>query len=101
MASFVYASRDFWLGAAERAVKTGAQFFLMVLGVGVTAGVVDGQTASVVNALALDYLTLAGAFAGGVLVSLMTSLAFPKNVPAVVVTVPVAEVPDGEGVHRA
>lgn len=71
----------FWKGATERAVKSGAQFALLTLGVGVTAGAVDGETAQVINAFAVNFATLGGAFLGGVLVSALTSLAFSSNVP--------------------
>lgn len=76
-------SAEFWRGALERAIKTGAQFVLLVLGVGVGSGVVDTDTAQVINAFALDYLTLGGAFMGGVLFSVLTSLTFSGNVPNV------------------
>lgn len=66
--------KSFWKAAAERALKSGAQFVLLVLGVGVVAGTGDGESAQVINAFALDYVTLAGAFGGGVLVSVLTSI---------------------------
>lgn len=75
-------TKDFWKGALERAVKSGAQFVLLVLGVGVAAGGVDTETAQVINAFALDYVALGGAFLGGVLMSVLTSVAFPAAVPA-------------------
>lgn len=75
-------TKDFWKGALERAVKSGAQFVLLVLGVGVVAGGVDTETAQVINAFALDYVALGGAFLGGVLMSVLTSVAFPAAVPA-------------------
>ena len=75
---------EFWRGVAERGIKSGAQFALLTLGVGLTAGTVDGETAQVVNAFAVNFVTLGGAFLGGVLVSALTSLAFPSNVPSLV-----------------
>ncbi|WP_125777203.1 hypothetical protein [Antribacter gilvus] len=76
----IYASLSFWKGAAERAIATGAQFCLLVLGVGVGAGALPGETAQIVNALTLNYVTLGGAFLGGALVSVLTSLARPDFV---------------------
>jgi hypothetical protein len=80
---------DFWRGAAERALKSGAQFALLTLGVGVVAGGVDGETAQVINAFTINFFTLGGAFLGGGLVSVLTSLAIPGPVP------------DGTGKRRA
>ncbi|QEP08725.1 holin [Glutamicibacter sp. ZJUTW] len=74
-------TKEFWKGVAERGIKTGAQFALLTLGVGVTAGTVDGEAAQVINAFAVDFVTLGGAFLGGVLVSVLTSLVFSGNVP--------------------
>lgn len=73
---------EFWKGVAERGIKSGAQFALLTLGVGLTAGAVDGETAQVINAFTVNFVTLGGAFLGGVLVSALTSLAFPSNVPS-------------------
>lgn len=73
---------EFWKGVAERGIKSGAQFALLTLGVGLTAGTVDGETAQVINAFTVNFVTLGGAFLGGVLVSALTSLAFPSNVPS-------------------
>lgn len=64
----------FWKAATERALKTGAEFVLASIGVGVGAGAVGGEAADVINAFALDYVTLGGAFAGGVLVSYLFSV---------------------------
>ena len=47
-------NKQFWKAATERAVKTGAQFVLVTLGVGLT-GVTGDNT---VNAFLLDYPTL-------------------------------------------
>lgn len=74
-------TKKFWKGAAERGIKSGAQFALLTLGVGLTAGAVDGETAQVINAFTVNFATLGGAFLGGVLVSALTSLAFPSKVP--------------------
>lgn len=63
-------TKTFWKDATERAIKTGAQFVLLVaVGGGVIA---ESQT---VNAFALDWQNLAGVFLGGVVVSLLTSVA--------------------------
>ena len=60
----------FWKAASERAVKTGAQFVLVILGIGLT-----GATGDVtVNAFLIDWPTLLGVFVGGVFVSYLTSL---------------------------
>ncbi|HEU4544073.1 MAG TPA: holin [Jiangellaceae bacterium] len=55
----------FWKAAAERAVKTGAQFVLVGWGVG------DG----IFNAWNIEPMQAAGLGLGGVIVSLLTSLA--------------------------
>lgn len=70
----------FWKGAAERALKSGAQFALLTLGVGLTAGTVDGETAQVINAFTVNLATLGGTFLGGALVSVLTSITFSGNV---------------------
>jgi hypothetical protein len=77
----IYASKEFWLGVAERAVKTGAQMVLFLLGVGITAAGVDGETAQVLSAFAVDWIAIGGAFLGGAFLSLMTSLVAPEKVP--------------------
>lgn len=64
----------FWKAATERALKTAAQFVLASIGVGVAAGTQSGDAADVINAFALDYVTLGGAALGGVLVSYLTSV---------------------------
>lgn len=64
----------FWKAATERAIKSGAQFALIVIVGGAVAGGVETETAEVVNAFALDYLTIGGVFAGGVIVSYLTSV---------------------------
>lgn len=83
----------FWKGALDRALRSGAQFVLLVLGVGVAAGGVDNETAQTINAFALDYKALGGAFLGGALMSVVTSVAFPGNVPN--------DAPDDPGKHVA
>jgi hypothetical protein len=55
-------TRQFWLSATERAVKTGAQVLVVFLG------------ADVVNAFAVDYQRAAGIALGGVVVSYLTSV---------------------------
>lgn len=64
----------FWKAATERAAKSGAQFTLLTITGGLIAGGASGETAEVVNAFALDYVTLGGVFAGGVIVSYLTSV---------------------------
>lgn len=67
-------NKSFWKEATERALKTGAQFVLVTLGVGLAAGAGDGETAEVINALTLDWLNLGGVFLGGAFVSYLFSL---------------------------
>lgn len=55
----------FWRNAFERAVKTGAQTILAVLVVG------DG----ILNAFTIDYLQAGGVGLGGIVLSLLTSIA--------------------------
>lgn len=69
----VYASKNFWLGVTERAVKTFAQALL--------AGLVVGQTLA-----ATDWATLVSVAAVAALASVLTSLADPQA--ADVATVP-------------
>lgn len=71
----IYATREFWSGAAERAIATGAQFAVGVVLSGAAAGTVTGETAEVINAFALDVRTVIGAFIGGIVLSVLTSLA--------------------------
>lgn len=92
----IYATREFWNGAAERAIKTGAQFVLAVLGIGITAGGIGSEEAQIISAFAIDWLTVGGAFLGGAFASIAFSLAAPKHVPDVDIAIP-----DGEGKHRA
>lgn len=61
----VYASKNFWLGVAERAVKTFAQALL--------AGLVVGQTLA-----ATDWATLVSVATVAALASVLTSLADPQ-----------------------
>lgn len=88
----IYATKAWALGATERSLKTGAQFVLFLLGVGVTAGSLSGEEAQVISAFALDWTAILGAFLGGAFTSLMTSVVAPENVP-----VPMP----GTGKHRA
>lgn len=69
----VYATKNFWLGVTERAVKTFAQALL--------AGLVVGQTLA-----ATDWATLASVATVAALASVLTSLADPQA--ADVATVP-------------
>ena len=61
----VYASKNFWLGVSERAVKTFAQALL--------AGLVVGQTLA-----ATDWATLVSVATVAALASVLTSLADPQ-----------------------
>ena len=61
----VYASKNFWLGVTERAVKTFAQALL--------AGLVVGQTLA-----ATDWAALVSVAAVAALASVLTSLADPQ-----------------------
>lgn len=88
----IYATKQFWKGAAERALKTGAQFVLALLAVGVTAGGLEAETADVISAFALDWSAIGSAFIGGMFISVMTSIVSPQVVPAV---------ESGTGKHRA
>lgn len=63
--------KSFWKAATERALKSGGQFVLLTIGGGAIAGA-SGDT--VINAFLLDYPTLGGVFAGGVIISYLTSL---------------------------
>lgn len=58
-------TRAFWTAASERAVKTGAQAVLTTYLVGDVA----------LNAITADWANMGGIFAGGILVSYLTSLA--------------------------
>jgi len=55
-------TRNFWLSATERALKTGAQVLVVFLG------------ADVVNAFSVDYQRAAGIALGGVVVSYLSSV---------------------------
>lgn len=68
-------TRKFWRAATERALKSGAQFVLAVLGVAAVSAGIDTPTGEVANALAWNYLTLLGALLAGFLISLLTSVA--------------------------
>lgn len=69
----VYATKNFWLGVTERAVKTFAQALL--------AGLVVGQTLA-----ATDWATLVSVATVAALASVLTSLADPQA--ANVTTIP-------------
>lgn len=62
-------TREFWVGAAERALKSSAQAGILALG------------ADFSNVLSLDWATLGGAMTGGALLSVLTAVAFPAQVP--------------------
>ena len=61
----------FWKAATERALKSGAQFVLLTIGGGFAAGAAGNET---INAFLLDFPTLGGVFAGGLIVSYLTSV---------------------------
>jgi hypothetical protein len=65
----------FWRAAAERSLKTGAQYVLTVLGVAWTSAAVDTPTGEVLNALTWNWVTLGGAAVAGAVISLVFSLA--------------------------
>jgi len=71
---FIMFTVAFWKAATERAVKTGAQFVAASLGVALGAAIAGGEDGQVINAFALDYFTLFGAFLGGMLVSYLFSI---------------------------
>jgi hypothetical protein len=58
-------TRNFWLDAAERAIKTAAQSALLVL----------GQDVLGFDVFSADWLNLAGFAAGGAMLSVLTSIA--------------------------
>lgn len=64
-------TKHFWVAATERALKSGAQFVLLVILGGVGAEVAGNEP---VNAFLLNYVTIAGVFVGGVVVSYLTSI---------------------------
>lgn len=69
-------TRRFWRSAAERAVKTAAQFVLYVIGVGAVAEAAGpSPTAETVNALAWDPVALASSGLAGAVISVLFSLA--------------------------
>lgn len=99
----------FWKAAAERALKSGAQFVLLTIFAGVAAGT-GGDQSQIINAFLLDWQTLAGVFAGGIVVSVLTSLVTagatdgnPSLVNAEVLSPPAPQThPDDDGPdHRA
>lgn len=66
-------TKQFWLDTAERAIKTGGQFAIVFLGIGLVGDATD--TTEIVNVFTIDFLNLGGVFLGGGLVSVLTSLA--------------------------
>ena len=68
-----YATKTFWTGAAERAIKTAAQSALSVVTVG--------------SALwSMDLAQAAGIALGGALLSILTSLADPDRADTAIAT---------------
>ena len=70
-------SKAFWRAAAERALKSGAQFVVLTIAAGAIAGAGDAE-AQVVNAFLLDWPTLGGVFLGGILMSVLSSIITAK-----------------------
>lgn len=68
-----YATKTFWLGTAERAVKTGAQSALSGLTLGSTI-------------FTLNLVEIAGLAAGGIVFSVLTSLADPDRADTAIAT---------------
>ena len=68
-----YASKTFWLGTAERAIKTGAQTAL--------SGLTLGATIFSVNATEVIGIAL-----GGIVFSILTSLADPDRADTAIAT---------------
>lgn len=71
--TLAYQTRSFWESVLDRCVRTGGQFGVSYLVV--TLG--QQATETGFNGLTLNYLELLGWVLGGVVVSLLTSLAFP------------------------
>lgn len=68
-----YAKKTFWIGAAERAIKTGAQAAVSVLTVGSAVW-------------SMDLAQAAGIALGGMLLSVLTSLADPDRADTSIAT---------------
>ena len=68
-----YATKTFWLGTAERAIKTGAQSALSGLTLGSTI-------------FTLNLVEIAGLAAGGIVFSILTSLADPDRADTAIAT---------------
>ncbi len=68
-----YTTKTFWIGTAERAIKTGAQSAISVLTVGSTVW-------------AMDLAQAAGIALGGMLLSILTSLADPERADTAIAT---------------
>lgn len=68
-----YATKTFWTGTAERAIKTGAQTAVSVLTVGASIW-------------SMDLAQAAGIALGGVLLSILTSLADPDRTDTAIAT---------------
>jgi uncharacterized transporter YbjL len=69
----IYTSRTYWMGLAERAIKTAAQTLLSVLTVGATIWSMDWEQAL-------------GIAAGAVVLSILTSIADPQRADTAVAT---------------
>lgn len=66
----MFRNLKFWEESAERAIKSAAQFALLViLGTGM-AGVAD----ETVNAFTVSWMPVLGAFIGGAVISVLTSV---------------------------
>jgi hypothetical protein len=67
---------QFWRAVLDRAIKTGAEFVLAVLGVaGYSATQLHTESGELLNALTWNWLTLGGAFLSGALLAVLMNLA--------------------------
>lgn len=69
-------TKKFWRAVADRAVKTGAEFVLAVLGVaGYSSTQLHTPGGELLNALTWNYVTILGAFLSGAFLAVMVNLA--------------------------
>jgi hypothetical protein len=83
-----YSKRTFWLGAAERALKTAAQVAIASIG-----------TATLVTAV--PWSAVASTVALAVVMSVLTSLADPERTDVAITTGGTATTPAAVGRHEA
>lgn len=93
MPSVLFTDR-FWVGAAERAAKSAAQFAAFYLGTLVVSG-------GFLNVLNVDWLLLAGYAGGGALLSAVTSLGSLPMGPVGSASAVDDRPPETVGRHRA